>query len=491
MPNRLGSSTLRLTLLGLLALAIASLPASAGARSATPRLSAGPGLIPHFNWGSSDYVIRCGRHRFRLGVSVPKGWEVRLDGSGWRRRSFEVKLKAIGGDGHRLVVRRTKGSSRRRAFNARCLPVGFPHWDWDRRRPGGPRLFGVNIGQYAIFFNGDGVPVWWYHSPHATPIGTPALADGTISWYTFQGKGEFEIRRPNGRLVRTVNSVHGATDAHDLRLLPNGHYLIGALVPRSGVDTTANGGSASATVLDLELEELSPKGKLLWSWSSADHIGLAETGRWWPAVIGGADMNDGAYDIVHWNSVAVKKHALLLSFRHLDAIYKINRDTGAIEWKLGGTHTPQSLQVLKDPLGAYPLGGQHDARFAGGGTITLHDNFSGLDPAPRVVRYRIDQRAGTATLISSLSDGRIPESFCCGSTRLLSGGSWLTSWGGDQLIAANRPDGKRIFSLGLKRQLFSYRAVPVSASQIRLRDLRRGMEAGRRYAAGAASLPPG
>ena len=38
---------------------------------------------------------------------------------------------------------------------------------------------------------------------------------------------------------------------------------------------------------------------------------------------------------------------MYLSFRNLDAIYKVNRKTGEIVWKLGGTETPESLEVLE------------------------------------------------------------------------------------------------------------------------------------------------
>ena len=45
---------------------------------------------------------------------------------------------------------------------------------------------------------------------------------------------------------------------------------------------------------------------------------------------------------------------------YVGAVYSIDRSTGDINWKLGGTHTPESLEVKNDPNGDYPLGGQHD-----------------------------------------------------------------------------------------------------------------------------------
>ena len=48
---------------------------------------------------------------------------------------------------------------------------------------------------------------------------------------------------------------------------------------------------------------------------------------------------------------------------------------------------------------------------------------------PRAVRYRIDEQAGTATLLESISDPVVPESMCCGTARRLTNGHWLIDWG--------------------------------------------------------------
>ena len=122
---------------------------------------------------------------------------------------------------------------------------------------------------------------------------------------------------------------------------------------------------------------------------------------------------------------------MILSFRQLDAIYTINRPTGAIVWKLGGIHTSKSLRVLNDPEGSYPLGGQHDPRLLPDGTISIYRQLHGSGTGrPRVVRYQIDEEAKTARLVESFADPTATASPCCGSARLLPSGDWLVSWGG-------------------------------------------------------------
>ena len=123
--------------------------------------------------------------------------------------------------------------------------------------------------------------------------------------------------------------------------------------------------------------------------------------------------------------------AILISLRHTDAVYKIDKATGDVIWKLGGTWTPKSLTVTDDPQGAYPLGGQHDVRLQPDGTITIHDNDTNLpSPPQRVVRYEIDEATHTAKLVEQKTDPEAPGSFyCCGSARRSADGSWLISWG--------------------------------------------------------------
>ena len=142
---------------------------------------------------------------------------------------------------------------------------------------------------------------------------------------------------PRRDLVRTLKPVGLDADGHDLQFLGTDH-LVGSKVPQSHVDTSAYGGSSDATVKNTELQEVSSGGQLVWDWKSQDHIALAETGRWWPRAI------DLGYDIIHWNSIQPVGNSVIASFRHLDAVYKIDKSSGAIIWKLGGTSRPASLE---------------------------------------------------------------------------------------------------------------------------------------------------
>lgn len=460
-------------------MAMAAVPAEAALK---PSFSLGPEqtLDPGFGFGKSDFAARCADLPLSLEIDGAKGWESRVGNGRYSSGNFDVQDA-----GTSAVVSFRKRSSRKgkgakvSRFHVRCLPSDFPAYEFDRTRAGGPKLFTMQlVNRYAAIFNRDGIPVWWYRAS-GQPDNVEVLRNGTVAFAPVDAiqaqSADYEIHDLEGRLLRTVTGGGGEiADIHELLLLPNGNFMLGTSTQRSGVDTSAYGGSADGTVLGIDIQEITPKGKVVWSWSSEDHIGLEETGRWWPLI-----NATQPYDIVHWNSVEVEGNRVLLSFRHLDAVYAINRKTGEVVWKLGGTETPESLRIKGDPEGEYPFGGQHDARYEPDGTVTIFDNDTGLDDAPRTVRYEIDQKAGTAKLVEEITDPDVPVSLCCGSARKLPSNDWLISWGGTPeggVVGAYDHRGRELFELRA-RDGFPYRALPVEEAYVTIRELRQGMNA--------------
>jgi Arylsulfotransferase (ASST) len=132
--------------------------------------------------------------------------------------------------------------------------------------------------------------------------------------------------------------------------------------------------------------------------------------------------------------------------------------------------------VLNDPVftSGGSFSGQHDARVLRDGTLTLFDNGSKKNRPPRGVRYRLDLSLRTATLLESVTD--VPGSICCGSTRRLPGGNWVTGWGGTAHVTEQEPDGTRVFHLDLGPN-FVYRGTPIPFGRLSPAALRAGMEA--------------
>ena len=460
------------------------LPAAA---DAALRVTGSPALFPAFSSGLHTYVARCKPGKpLQLSFSLPAGRKAVVDGRKPRGGSFTATIRVGNGQAVRFATGRAQ-------YLVRCLPPDFP--EWTTAKPGSPQAAWYVVAPccteqhaYVAVYDTDGVPVWWINT-HRPPLDASLLPNGHIVWAQRHGTdlnrgisaGVYEEHRLDGRRVRTFSIPDGTpTDRHEMQLLPNGDYVVVGYKPRSGVDLSPYGGPANATVLDALIEEVSPKHKIVWRWNSKDHIGLAETGRWYQqnVLTNTAHLPDGrtAYDIVHIN--AVERYGprhFLVSLRHTDAIYDVARSDGHVVWKLGGTSTPKSLQIVGDDVSP-DFGGQHDVRLLPDGTVTLHDNGTGLGRFARALRFRIDASSGTATLLEQIADPFATPSPCCGSARKLPGGHWVISWGGTDLVTEQTPDGKPVFSLSFPA-LLSYRAFPVLPGKLKRSALYRGMDA--------------
>lgn len=437
-------------------------------------------LYPSFNPDVRTYVTHCSDDPLRVRVRVPNGTSVRIDRDPARGRSFSKRVSLEPGAAFSVRSRERRREGGRTTYRIRCLPENFPEWDFERRARPDSRWLLTAFEKFTMIFDRRGTPVWWFEEPQL-PIDANVLTGGRLVWGVRNGEPtpSYEIRNLEGELERRLRTVGTKTDLHDLQEFANGNYLLMSYKPRDGVDLTAYGGTADETVKDAELQEVTPDGKVVWSWNSKDHIALAETGRWWEMGIG--PPGRPGWDIVHINSAEIYDDSMLISMRHTDAIYSIDRATGEVEWKLGGTETPESLTVLGDSHGDYPFGGQHDGRLHGkdDSVLTAFDNAHELDRDPRGARYRIDEDADTARLIDSLGDPTVSDSRCCGSHRRTNDGGAVVTWGWTAQATGFKPDGSVRYRLEMLNASPPplYRVVPVPDGELEPRGLRRGMNA--------------
>lgn len=448
---------------------------SQAASQPRPSFSTEPALSPAFGWNRSDYVIRCDGDPVTVTVSAPEGWRSKIAGGSWRNGDFEVNRPL--GPGRAFPVAFSRPGTAVRNFHVRCLPLDFPEYLASGNWSGAPRLTLVQMsGQYGAAFDSHGTPVWWDRF-EGSPNDLNFLRDGTVSYAPVDGIDfrRYVIRSLTGRKIRTVAAGNGlGTDVHDLQLLANGNYLLGAHRRVGAIDTTRFGGQANSTIDTAQVQEITRSGKVVWSWNAYPRIGLAETGRWWETISGWGQP----FDVNHWNSIDRKGRLILLSFRHLDAIFCVDRRTGKILWKLGGTRSPKRLRVLGDPRGGYPLGGQHDARFGPDGLITVFDNASFLTrKQPRAVAYRINWKNRTARLVNQVTDPLVKVSIGIGSARLTNQGKWLIGWGAigpNGLLGGYDRNGSPNFRIQTPSAA-TYRANPVYGAKPTIQQLRTAM----------------
>lgn len=227
--------------------------------------------------------------------------------------------------------------------------------------------------------------------------------------------------------------------------------------------------------------KLLPGGAITWRYGvGAFSFGATYEVRDWtgahlPEIVVGAELDQ--HDLVALDSVEPHGDGLIFSARNLDAVYRGDRTTAAIDWKLGGTPKAESLAVLDDDR-PQTLSAQHDARLGTGGELTVFDKGSSVpDRTPRVVRIRIDADRRVAQVVGTIEDASGPPSGCCGGSRPVPGGGMAISWGGmlqgvnGEADAAGTPLIRITADGG-----FTYRFEPIAPGILAAAVLRAGMD---------------
>ena len=158
--------------------------------------------------------------------------------------------------------------------------------------------------------------------------------------------------------------------------------------------------------MDSVIEKTDAKGKLLWSWSTKDHLSVADGARWIGLPSVQDKLADGrtSWDIFHINSLQEDNTGIVFSARQTDALYRIDKASGEIIWKIGGTQHDYSLTVTGSTAAGIPLAGPYDAQLLKDGTISVYDNGTAAR-APRVVRFRVT--GNNAAMIEQITDPKV------------------------------------------------------------------------------------
>ena len=220
---------------------------------------------------------------------------------------------------------------------------------------------------------------------------------------------------------------------------------------------------------------------MVWTWKARDHLAFSEWSDLTPAAhVGLAHLDIGGHDywdINHLNSVADDGDGLIVSSRHLDAVYRIDKSDGSVDWKLGGTPTARSIQVAG--ADRYPLlNSQHDARRLPNGHITVFDNGTegSADPAGAGGGRGPGRAHRRRWCVRSRTRGCRPHRAAAAPGP--SGPAASRSRGVAPACSPRpTPPGYPVLSLDLGASLFSYRVVPVAPGAVARTTLQDGMDA--------------
>lgn len=276
-----------------------------------------------------------------------------------------------------------------------------------------------------------GEPVWFHpeQGNQATILragsyhGEPVLTwwEGTIS-NGGAGTGEYVIADASYTEITRVRAANGYQgDLHEFFIGPDdtAFFLITNVVDR---DLPAPSGPVPGKVIEAVIQQVEiSTGQLLFEWHSLASIDPSESYL-------SAPTDGSPFDYIHANSLDVDTDGnLLLSARHTWSVYKIDRQSGAVLWRLNG----RKSDFLIGPGAAFAW--QHDAKWQPGGISLFDDGAMAVDGAfekvSRGIVLALDTEAMTATLSRSFvhPDGVLATSE--GSMELLSTGGAFVGWG--------------------------------------------------------------
>lgn len=257
----------------------------------------------------------------------------------------------------------------------------------------------------------------------------------------------YKVFDERGDIVRTIGCLGLDTRFHEVRVMPERDYW--ALCDRDvPTDLSSRGGAVDGTVTWTVLQHVGTDGELLFEFDTSEHFSLDDVD---PALIDGAEN----VNMTHGNAIDFDADGnVLLSFRNLNEVTKVDVTTGDVIWRLGGR---ANQFAIDDPTRDFA--GQHGVRVVEPGLLQLLDN--GRVAPSRLVRYLLDEQALTAELVLEYSHASNAITLVGGSTDVIAEGRALVSLGRTGRVAEVDATGTQTFELtGLESQ-YIFRAFRI------------------------------
>jgi hypothetical protein len=475
-------------------------------------------LVPTFSPDIYDYYVVCaaGTNAVTVSMKAAPGAEsvlIQPTPSGVEpQQTHSVEVK----ENDAIVAAAISGTAKTEYW-IRCLPPSFQSIEMIKHpeagaAPPGYYLVGNNWASggapgSAMVLDSNGVPVWYYAQPFATGpfvaitgvFDVDSVVPGTVSfcpWPSTLLLAPFQINDLSSGKIDIVAAPGWALDSHELRALPNGDFLIFTDQTETGIDLTEYPGAnetgepfgVDGSLLPCDILEVDPKGNLVWTWIGTDHFNPT-TDSTYPAT--GEDPTGATVaDPFHCNAIDVNPATgnLLVSSRDMDSIFYIERSSGKVLWKMGGSSYTKDNAVyvpVDDPFYR-----QHDARLqpgwsekcGGQGQISLFDDETAMSNPARAVVYDVNVGAdgdgcgSPSAKVAWQYAGTVPSGFM-GSFRISSDGSRVIGWGyegaEDLVFSEVDSNGNDLLDFYFLDNSSSYRAIKVPLGAFDLDVLRK------------------
>jgi hypothetical protein len=301
-----------------------------------------------------------------------------------------------------------------------------------------------------------GRPVWFSKDRYATDFkvqrykGNPVLTWWQGRVVAGHGLGEYVIFDDSYREITRVQAGNGQRgDLHEFSITPHDTALLTAYLATQ-TDLSPIGGPEDGVVWEGIAQELDIETKeVLFEWRSLDHVGVEESYRKPP------QDPKTPLDYFHVNSIEVDFDGdFLISAKGTSAVYKVDRESGEILWRLGGKESDFEMGPGTRTVS------QHDARRREDGTITIFDN--GAPPQvheqSRGIVVDLDMDQMSATLVREYTHPQKLIATSQGNVQVLPNGNVFVGWGSSPFFSEYTKDGQLLFDAEFPGSAQSYRA---------------------------------
>jgi hypothetical protein len=280
-------------------------------------------------------------------------------------------------------------------------------------------------------YQGKPVLSWWEGEPLPRP---------SVGGYVILDRSYREITR-----VQAGNGYQG--NQHEFLISPQDTALFTVYNPVLR-DLSPLGGPKDGVVMEGIAQEVDIEtGKVLFEWHSLEHISPDESYLKPPPKT--------YFDYFHINSIEVDHdNNLLISARNTSAVYKVDRKSGEVIWRLGGKNSDFKMGP------GTRFTSQHDARRQPDGTLTIFDNGAPpkVQDQSRGIALELDEDNMTATLVRVYTSPDKPLAFALGNMQVLPNANVFISWGNAPFISEFSHEGELLFNAHYPPDVESYRA---------------------------------
>jgi hypothetical protein len=223
-------------------------------------------------------------------------------------------------------------------------------------------------------------------------------------------------------------------------------------------DLSEEGGAYNGALIDSAVQEYElSTGRLIRTWSALEHIPPSASIELVPG-------NGFPWDAYHVNSIQlVGDDKYVVSMRSTWAAYLVDRQSGEVEWTLGGRDS--DFEFADDAKFEW----QHDVKLRPDGTVTLFDNhccqitagdtFVPPTAPSRALTLKLDERAKRVTLVDETKRDDNFHARYMGNAQHLENGNVFGSSGSQPFISEYDPSGELVLDGRLPDPDQTYRAL--------------------------------